>query len=146
MIVFGFTWNQPNNRFPSMYFNLQTRIHLNDMQGQIVPLSKQVEMYMNVREELVKEMGSSAATQQQYFSKSIFYLFFCTTDYPNFENLPNFQMKYTSQQYINLMVTSLAQQLKVTKQNLPFLYKKGKKTIFKNITNFITSFKNILTF
>ncbi|KAL5735898.1 hypothetical protein ACOSQ2_030686 [Xanthoceras sorbifolium] len=78
--------------------------------GDKIPLSKQVEYYATVYEELVKELGSSAA--QHRLSKSLFVLEFGTTDLASYALTPEPQIKYTRQQYVNLMSSTLKGQLK----------------------------------
>ncbi|KAI9186037.1 hypothetical protein LWI28_013223 [Acer negundo] len=88
--------------------------------GQLISLTKQVDQYEIVHQELVKELGSSAAQEQeQYFSKSIFNLVIGTTDFANYDLLPDLQIKYTKEQYASLMSSSLKRQLKVTKNLSP---------------------------
>lgn len=77
----------------------------------------------------MKELGSSAA-QQQFFSKSIFFVVIGAVDVGNYVQYPNFRIKYTLEQYTRLIISSLAAHLKVSPHVLKIKKKKKRFWIF----------------
>ncbi|KAI4388374.1 hypothetical protein MLD38_000708 [Melastoma candidum] len=78
---------------------------------QSIPLSKQVKYFINVYEDLVKRMGQSGA--RNHLSKSLFTFVIGSNDLFDYFGSSEARKKNTPQQYVDLMVSSLKDQLKV---------------------------------
>ncbi|KAI6687522.1 hypothetical protein NL676_024350 [Syzygium grande] len=77
---------------------------------QSIPLTKQVEYYLAVHENLVQHMGSSGA--KKHAAKSIFVVVIGSNDIFDYSGSSNLRKQHTPQQYVNLMASSLKDQLK----------------------------------
>ena len=76
------------------------------MQRQSIPLTKQVEHYTKVYEDLVQELGSAAA--QDHLSKSLFIVVIGSNDMLGFFDSGSDQAKKTTpQQFIDSMILAL---------------------------------------
>lgn len=78
--------------------------------GQAIPLSKQVENYMEEHEIFVQQMGSSEA--EKHFSKSIFTIIIGSNDLFDYFGSSDLRKKNTPQQFVDLMANTLKGQLK----------------------------------
>ncbi|TYH74916.1 hypothetical protein ES332_D05G437200v1 [Gossypium tomentosum] len=76
--------------------------------GQAIPLSNQVDDFVSLNKILMK-LGSSAA--QNHTSKSLFAFVIGSNDLFDYFGSPNLRKQNTPQQYVDLMVTTLKQQL-----------------------------------
>ena len=79
------------------------------LQKQSIPLTKQVDYYVQVHEEMAKEVG--AAALQVRLAKSIFGVVIGSNDL--FGYLSSSNRKSTPEQYVNSMAFTLKAQLKV---------------------------------
>ncbi|KAI6687523.1 hypothetical protein NL676_024351 [Syzygium grande] len=77
---------------------------------QSIPLTKQVEYYLAVHENLVQHLGSSGA--KKHVAKSLFVVVIGTNDILGYSGSSNLRKQHTPQQYVNLMASSLKDQLK----------------------------------
>ncbi|XP_038690959.1 GDSL esterase/lipase At5g55050 [Tripterygium wilfordii] len=78
--------------------------------GQSIPLTKQVEDYTAVHQDLVQKMGSSAV--QALLSKSIFVVVTGSNDLFDYNGKSDLRNKYTPEQYVNQMASTLKDRLK----------------------------------
>ncbi|XP_010539124.1 PREDICTED: GDSL esterase/lipase At5g55050 [Tarenaya hassleriana] len=78
--------------------------------GQSIPLSQQVNNYISVHEELVKQLSPSAA--QNHLSKSIFVIVIGSNDLFDYFSSFKLRQKNNPQQYTQMMATKLKEQLK----------------------------------
>ncbi|XWS11234.1 hypothetical protein CRYUN_Cryun38cG0066700 [Craigia yunnanensis] len=81
--------------------------------GQAIPLSKQVENYLAVHKILVQQLGTSA--EEKHFSKSLFAIIIGSNDLFDYFGSSDLRKKNTPQQFVDLMANSLEGQLKVIK-------------------------------
>ncbi|KAK2441263.1 GDSL esterase/lipase [Trifolium repens] len=77
---------------------------------QAIPLTKQVDFYTQVHDQLTQQVGAS--TLQNHLSKSIFGVVIGSNDIFGYYNSMDLQKKNTPQQYADSMVSSLKIQLK----------------------------------
>ncbi|XP_020210184.1 GDSL esterase/lipase At5g55050 [Cajanus cajan] len=77
--------------------------------GQSIPLTKQVDYYSIVHEEMIREVG--AADLQNHLSKSIFVLVIGSNDLFGYFESSDLRKKNTPQQYVDSMAFSLKVQL-----------------------------------
>ncbi|KAF5949427.1 hypothetical protein HYC85_011420, partial [Camellia sinensis] len=83
---------------------------------QSIPLTKQVEYYSTVYEDLVQQLGS--ATALDHLSKSLFAVVIGSNDILGyFKSGSDLPKKITQQQYVDLMVMTLKDVLKSVKYN-----------------------------
>ncbi|XVE50680.1 hypothetical protein DITRI_Ditri01bG0182700 [Diplodiscus trichospermus] len=78
--------------------------------GQAIPLSKQVENYLAVHKILVQQLGASAA--EKHFSKSLFSIVIGSNDLFDYFGSSDLRKKNTPQQFVELMAKTLKVQLK----------------------------------
>lgn len=81
-----------------------------DKYKQSIPLTKQVEYYLAVHESLVQHMGSSGA--KQHVTKSLFIIVIGSNDIFGYSGSSDLRKQHTPQQYVDLMASSLKDQLK----------------------------------
>ena len=82
------------------------------MQRQSIPLTKQIEYYSIVYENLVQELGSGAALD--HLSRSLFTVVIGSNDLlRHFKSGSDLPKKITPQEYVDSMVLTLKQALKV---------------------------------
>ncbi|KAK4851261.1 hypothetical protein QYF36_013678 [Acer negundo] len=77
---------------------------------QAIPMTKQVDYYAIVYQDLVNQLGSSVA--QQHLSKSLFAVVIGSNDIFDYLGSSDLRKKYTPQQFLSLMTTTLKEQLK----------------------------------
>ncbi|XP_024976821.1 GDSL esterase/lipase At5g55050 [Cynara cardunculus var. scolymus] len=78
---------------------------------QSIPLTKQVEFYSLVHDQLVQQLGAAAA--QTHLSKSLFLIIIGSNDlFGYFNKDSNVSKQYTPQQYVDLMVSTLKSLIK----------------------------------
>ncbi|XP_030453614.2 GDSL esterase/lipase At5g55050-like [Syzygium oleosum] len=77
---------------------------------QYITLTKQVEYYIAVHENLVQHMGSSGA--KKYVAKSLFVIAIGSNDILDYSRSSDLRKQHTPQQYVVLMASSLKDQLK----------------------------------
>lgn len=82
------------------------------IQKQSIPLSKQVEYYSTVHDGMVEQLGSPAV--QKLLSKSLFAVVIGSNDVFGYTGYSDIRKGSTPQQYVDLMVSSLKDYLKVT--------------------------------
>ncbi|KAI3441671.1 Lipase_GDSL domain-containing protein [Psidium guajava] len=78
---------------------------------QSITLTEQVDYFFAVHENLVQHMGSSGA--QKHVAKSPFVIVIGSNDIFGYSGSSNTRKQHTPQQYVNLMASSLKDQLKV---------------------------------
>lgn len=82
------------------------------VQIQTIPLSKQVEYYSKVYQDLVRQLGSAKA--QHHLSNSLFIFVVGSNDLLGYvESGSDLPMKTTPQHYVDSMLMTLKQELKV---------------------------------
>jgi hypothetical protein len=81
------------------------------LKRQAIPLTKQVDYYTQVHDQLTQQVGAS--TLQNHLSKSIFGVVIGSNDIFGYYNSMDLQKKNTPQQYADSMVSSLKIQLQV---------------------------------
>ncbi|KAK2639736.1 hypothetical protein Ddye_027531 [Dipteronia dyeriana] len=77
---------------------------------QAIPMTKQVDYYAIVYQDLVNQLGSSGA--QQHLSKSLFAVVIGSNDILDYLGSSDLRNKQTPQQFLSLMTTTLKEQLK----------------------------------
>ncbi|XP_030453458.1 GDSL esterase/lipase At5g55050-like [Syzygium oleosum] len=77
---------------------------------QSIPLTKQVEYYLAVHQNLVQHMGSSGA--QKHVAKSLFLIVIGSNEIFTYSRSSDLRKQQTPQQYVDLMASSLKDQLK----------------------------------
>lgn len=83
------------------------------MQRQSIELAKQVGYYSVVHDQVVQQLGSNEA--QAHLSRSIFLVIIGSNDiFGYFYRNSIVATKYTPQQYVDLMLSTLKEHLKVT--------------------------------
>ncbi|KAK3199715.1 hypothetical protein Dsin_023130 [Dipteronia sinensis] len=82
----------------------------NQILGELIPLTKQVDYYETVYEDLMKQLGSGGV--KQHLSESLFVVVIGSNDIFYYLGLSVLQNKYTPQQYVTLMTTNLEPQLR----------------------------------
>jgi len=80
-------------------------------QRQSISLTKQVDYYSQVHEQLTQQ--NEASTLQKHLSKSIFAVVIGSNDIFGYYNSMDLQKKNTPQQYVDSMASSLKVQLQV---------------------------------
>lgn len=81
------------------------------LQRQSIPLTKQVDYYSNVYEQLTQQVEASRL--QKHLSKSIFIVVIGSNDIFGYYNSLDLPKKNTPQQYVDSMASSLKIQLQV---------------------------------
>lgn len=83
------------------------------MQFQSIHLTQQIDYFSTVCEDLYKQLGSSVV--KNHLSKSIFAIVIGSNDILGYFRSSDLQNKTTPHQYVDSMVLSLKDKLKVTK-------------------------------
>ncbi|XP_022151286.1 GDSL esterase/lipase At5g55050-like [Momordica charantia] len=82
----------------------------NNLFKQSVAMGQQIDFYSSVYQHLVEELGSSAA--QVHLSKSLFTVVIGSNDIFGYHESSDLRKKYSPQQYVDLMASTLESQLK----------------------------------